>query len=210
VGYQVRYSSAVAEARAAIGDQPIGLALGTYLGGLPGSPWWRLQARSGGQVVEQATHVVDLMRFVVGEVDWVHAQAATRLLADVPNLDIADVSLACLRFDSGVIGSLTNTCALRGVPDEHWDHGLTLIARDLSVRMWLGTARIARPGEVRHLSDDGSASYALDAAFIDAVATGDRSGIRSTYADGVASLRVTLAIEESVRSGQAVRPPDLG
>ena len=210
VGYQMRYANTVAEARAALGDRTIGMALGTYLGGLPGTPWWRVQARSGGQVVEQATHVVDLMRFVVGEVESVYALAARRLLTDVPELDIADVSTASMRFKSGAIGSLVNTCALRGVPHEDWDYGLTLVAQDLSVRMWLDSARIARPGEVRTLQATESADYALDAAFINAVAARDASGILSTYADAVATLQVTLAIEESVRTGQPVRPADLG
>ncbi len=43
-----------------------------------------------------------------------------------------------------------------------------------------------------------------------AVQTGDASNIRSTFADAAQTLRVTLAIEESARTGSPVRPADLG
>ncbi len=209
VGYQARYSSAVDAGMSALADRTIGMAIGAYMGGLPRSRWWRVQAKSGGQVVEQATHVVDLMRYAVGEVASVQAAARTRLLTDVPDLDIADVSVAMLEFEGGAIGTLLNTSALHNVPGEDWNHGLTLIARDLSVRLWLGAARIAEAGTVRSVQAAEDPMLGLDVAFIDAVARNDPAGIRSSYADGAATLQVTLAIEESVRTGRPVRPADL-
>jgi hypothetical protein len=43
-----------------------------------------------------------------------------------------------------------------------------------------------------------------DAAFIEAVRTGDRSGIKSDYTDGMKSALVSLAANESVKSGNPV------
>lgn len=210
VGYQARYSQAADVARSMLADRPIGMAVGTYLGGLPGSPWWRVQAQSGGQVVEQATHVVDLQRYLVGEIETVHAVAATRLMTDVENLDVADVSVATLVFANGAIGTLLNSSGLNGVPQEPWDHGLTLVARDLSFRVWTDGGRIATAGETREFVNTEDSKYLLDEAFVKAVASGDPSGIRSTYADAVLTLRATLAINESARTGDSVRVSDLG
>jgi predicted dehydrogenase len=209
VGYQARYSSAVDAGLAALADRTIGMAIGAYMGGLPRAHWWRVQAKSGGQVVEQATHVVDLMRYAVGEIASVQATARTRLLTDVPDLDIADVSVAMLEFECGAIGTLLNTSALDNVPGEDWNHGVTLIARDLSVRLWLSAARIAEAGAVRTVQAVEDPMLSLDAAFLAAVARNDPSGIRSSYADGAATLQVTLALEASVRTGQPVRPADV-
>jgi len=209
VGYQVRYADSLDAARRMLGDRPLGMVIGTYLGGLPRTPWWRVRRSSGGQVVEQATHVVDLMRYVAGEVDAVYASAATRLLGDEPGLDIADVSAATFTFASGAAGSLVNTCALDGVPGEPWDHGVTVIAARLSVRAWIGSARVATPGHEEIIFNRRDPSYELDAAFIRAVARGDPSGIRSSYADAMETLRLTLAIEESARRHAPVRPDEL-
>ena len=210
VGYQARYSHAADIARSMLADRPVGMAVGTYLGGLPGTPWWRVQARSGGQVVEQATHVVDLQRYLVGEIETVQAVAATRLMTDVENLDIADVSVASLVFDNGAIGTLINSSGLNGVPKEPWDHGLRLVARDLSFHVFTDGGRIATAGETRELVNPEDCKYLLDEAFVKAVATGDSSHIRSTYSDAVLTLRATLAINESARTGELVRVADLG
>jgi myo-inositol 2-dehydrogenase/D-chiro-inositol 1-dehydrogenase len=43
-----------------------------------------------------------------------------------------------------------------------------------------------------------------DRAFIEAIRTGDASLIRSTYSDGVRTLAVTLAADESARTGKPV------
>jgi predicted dehydrogenase len=210
VGYQTRYSQAADTARELLADRTVGMAIGAYLGGMPGTPWWRVQAQSGGQVVEQATHVVDLQRYLVGEIESIHTAAATRLMTDAPNLDIFDVSAATFQFANGAVGTLLNTCGLNGVPGEAWDHGVTIVARDLSMWVWTDGGRIARPGEVREVTNSTDSKYLLDEAFVRAVQTGDASGIRSTYADAVLTLQATLAIEESARAGAPVRPADLG
>jgi len=210
VGYQTRYSQAADTARELLADRTVGMAIGTYLGGMPGTPWWRVQAQSGGQVVEQATHVVDLQRYLVGEIESIHTAAATRLMTDAPNLDINDVSAATFQFANGAVGTLLNTCGLNEVPVERWDHGLTIVARDLSLWVWHDGGRIARPGEVREFSNSTDSKYLLDEAFVRAVRSGDASNIRSTYADAVLTLQATLAIEESARTGLPVRPADLG
>ncbi len=146
VGYQTRYSEAADTARALLAGRTVGMAIGTYLGGMPRTLWWRIQEQSGGQVVEQATHVVDLQRYLVGEIESVHAAAATRLMTDAPSLNINDVSAATFQFENGAVGTLLNTCGLNDVPGESWDHGVTIVARDLSMWVWHEGGRIAQPG----------------------------------------------------------------
>ena len=210
VGYQTRYTETADTAQSLLADRPVGMAIGTYLGGMPQTPWWRVHAQSGGQVVEQATHIVDLQRYLVGEIESVHAAAGTRLMTDVPNLDIADVSVATLTFVNGAVGTLLNTCGLNDLAREPWDHGVTIVARDLSLYVWTDGGRIAMPGEVRTLKNTHDPMYLSDTTFVRAVAHNDPSQIRSTYADAALTLRATLAINASARSGQPVRPSDLG
>src|SRR5207249_2047124 len=70
--------------------------------------------RSGGQVVEQATHVVDLARVLLGEVAEVYAQAARTppAWAGQPDADVDDVTAVTLRFACGAVGTLSASCLL--------------------------------------------------------------------------------------------------
>jgi predicted dehydrogenase len=49
-------------ARDALADQPVDLLTATWLDSTPTAPWWSRRSGSGGQLVEQTTHLVDLAR----------------------------------------------------------------------------------------------------------------------------------------------------
>ena len=73
VGHHWRYSSAVDQAQALLADRPRRLVVASWLDRVPPVPWWIQRARSGGQIVEQVVHVLDLARVLVGEVTHVSA-----------------------------------------------------------------------------------------------------------------------------------------
>ena len=52
-----------------------------------------------------------------------------------------------------------------------------------------------------------SPMQALDSAFIEAVRRRDPSRVRTPYADAVRTLAITLAGEESARTGRVVQVP---
>ena len=115
VAYKYRWDDHVNKARDMLADKTIGLVHGDFWGGLPGVPWWRVMAESGGQFVEQTTHIVDLARYLAGEVTSVQAFYALRGLQDVENLDVPDVGTVNMTFGSGPLAtSLTRACSRAG------------------------------------------------------------------------------------------------
>jgi predicted dehydrogenase len=208
VGYQSRYSTAVQEARRRLQGVPIGLVIAIRLGGLPGTPWWKVQSKSGGMLIEQHTHGVDLMRYLAGEVESVCAYAGTVLLTDVPELDIADVSAAAVRFTSGAVGSIVNSCALQpgqGAP-QNLSGAVHLVAKGLTAMVSAGGATFMRPNRQREeIEAEGDANLAMNRAFVHAVQTGDRSRILSDYTDGMRTFEVTYACQVSIERGTPVR-----
>jgi predicted dehydrogenase len=60
VGYHWRYTSASQAAKKFIDKHQVGLVEGWWYGGFVGAPWWRQMKLSGGQLVEQSTHIVDM------------------------------------------------------------------------------------------------------------------------------------------------------
>src|SRR5436189_115091 len=79
---------------------------------VPPPPWWRHVAESGGQAVEQATHLYDAARFLVGEAEVHGAASAHSPRADHPDADVDSVAAAVLRFETGAIGAFVNTSVL--------------------------------------------------------------------------------------------------
>ncbi|MEU4746345.1 Gfo/Idh/MocA family oxidoreductase [Actinosynnema sp. NPDC023658] len=116
-GYYWRGMDVVPGLRSMLAETPPHLVRAAWHGLVPPVPWWRVAAGSGGQVVEQATHLYDIARFLLGEAEVVHAVARHSPLAEHPDLDVATVSAATLAFDSGPLGVFTATCVLHATVD---------------------------------------------------------------------------------------------
>ena len=206
VGYQWRYAGPMEQAREMLAGIPIGLLIAIRLGGLPSTPWWRVQAQSGGMLIEQHTHSVDAMRYLAGDVATVYAAAATQLLGDVPNLDIADVNAASVTFVNGAVGSIVNSCAVAGQQMPNLSNAIHIVAKDLVLAASATSLHVMRPKQERQeiKAEGDDSNFKLNAAFIKAVETGDSSEIRSPYSDSLRTHAVTVAAVESARTGRVV------
>src|SRR5579872_1214737 len=83
VGYHWRYTSAAKAAKEFVSTRKVSLVEGWWYGGMPGAPWWRQMKLSGGQLVEQSTHIVDMARYLAGEVQTVYGVGTTGAMAEV-------------------------------------------------------------------------------------------------------------------------------
>lgn len=205
VGYQLRYCGSADLARDILAGEPapVGIAAGRYWCGTgraqPGH-WRTAMARSGGQLVEQATHTIDMMRFLVGEVDQVFSFYGKQTLAEADS-DCPDVYAVSLRFATGAVGTLSATWAIHPAD---WGHAnlVDLAVGEQRLHWRVTGLTLVQGTETRELSrPDGS----IDAVFVQAVRTGAASAIRSTYADAVRSLAVSLAANASAQTGGPVR-----
>jgi predicted dehydrogenase len=201
VGHHWRYSDAVGWARDALRDRPVRLAMGAWLDKVPPVSWWTQRGKSGGQVIEQAIHVLDLARLLAGEVSEVHALGDGHP-PDAPDADVDGATVANLRFTGGAVGTLAATCLLG------WKHraGLEVYADGLALTVTEDTLEIrdgADGPEVRHVEPD-TAKRAADRAFVDAV-LGRADDVRTPYAEALRTHRLACAVAESAGRGVPVR-----
>ena len=204
VGYHFRYHGATAQAlkllSAKNAPQPA-MIYGRWLGGFPGVPWWRKMEQSGGQLNEQATHIVDLARYLIGDVKKVYCCAARREMHKVyPDSDVPDVTALTLEFESGAIGYLSTACLLGGVGEV----GLSLMVKDAVYDLHGNTLTLRQPGESHTFTHRNSPYFDEDVAFVQAVKSGKRAAIKSTYADALKTQRVTMAANHSAKTGKPV------
>ncbi|MGI6209305.1 MAG: Gfo/Idh/MocA family protein [Anaerolineae bacterium] len=204
VGYNWRWLDITDRARDILKDTPIALALGYWLGGMPGVPWWRRKDQSGGQIVEQTTHIFDLARYLLGEVEWVHAAGFQGLMTDIENYSTEDASNVTLKFASGTVATITSTDLL---PYGAGKIGLDLIGRDIRLEHANRTLTVYRRGE-RTTYDAMVDPYLVeDETFVQAVASGDPSRLRSTYADALKTHLVTMTANRSLETGKVEPVP---
>lgn len=206
VGFQDRYLDIVENLKEYIKGRDIGLISGAWVGGIPGVPWWRTRATSGGQIVEQNIHLFDMLRYLIGEPATVYTAAGKGIVKPGPELegyDVEDYSSAVVTFKNGMIANLFTGDYLKAGGGVR--NGLCFYASDCTVEYDL-RHKVKATGmnineEVFTKVDQG---IALDRTFIEAVKSGDASAIRSPYADAVKTLAFTLACNTSIDNGTVV------
>ncbi|MGC4838428.1 Gfo/Idh/MocA family protein [Micromonospora vinacea] len=200
VGHHWRYLSVLDQARDLLADRPVRMVSGAWLDKVPPVAWWSLRDRSGGPVVEQAAHVLDLIRVLAGEVSEVTAYG-NGTPPPVDGADIDSVTTAALRFANGAVGTLSAACVLG------WKHraGLEILADGLALAITEDGLSIRDADGERHLpADPDAARVAVDRAFVDAV-RGIGDDVRVPYAEALATQRLALAVADSARTGTTVR-----
>ncbi|NHN30312.1 Gfo/Idh/MocA family protein [Paenibacillus agricola] len=202
VGYNWRYLDSVAKARELLLEGTVGMALGYFMSSFPQIAWWRRLDGSGGQFNEQTTHIVDLIRYLCGEIEELYAAFGKRRTHEVPEgMDIPDVGTVTLKFVSGMVATISNTCILpRG---HHMGLDLYTTSGVLEIRS-NSLKEIGRDRTVEY--KNSSDPYILEnEAFVHALRTGDTSGILSDYGDAFRTFEVTSAASLSAAEGRIIR-----
>jgi myo-inositol 2-dehydrogenase/D-chiro-inositol 1-dehydrogenase len=208
VGYMNRYRRSSNRAKEILAQDPAVLMHGAWIGGTPGVAWWRVKTQSGGQIVEQTTHIFDLARYLLGEPTSVYARAARGHVKDMPNYDVEDASIVAIQFANGVVGNLMSCCASRAGGGVHLT--ISTVHNYMTFTGWEHSLVIRKsPIEEEHISGEPNIFEIEDDAFIRAVRTTDATSIKSPYRDAVRTLAFCLAANASLDTGEIVTVPSI-
>ncbi len=213
-GYQSRYAVHLQEARRLLANRTIGMAVVMRFGRTPPSSWYHIQSQSGGQVTEMATHQIDLLRYLIGEVETIYSAAATRINNRTqPDYDIFDVNCATLTFGNRAVCNFsTNMISGYGKPSQA--RGLHIFCDNLTLSV-LGQEDEKRllqlifPDRTEEMVIEADSMAIEDRAFIQAVEERRPDLILSDYENGIRTLAVTVANDRSARTGQPIHIPTL-
>jgi predicted dehydrogenase len=212
VGYMNRYRRSVQTVRQVLADDPPVMMTGGWLGPTPVAhkgggiwSWWIVRRKSGGQFLEQVTHTVDLARFLCGDAAEVHAFSAKGFNTDAPpGYTIEDASVVNIKFESGAIANLWASCAVNvggGVSLTVYGHRTAAFLTG-----WEHSVRLVRAGhDTVEIAGEPDAFYLEDEAFIRAVRNRSAKPIQSTYADGLKTMAISVAANESMKTGKPVK-----
>jgi myo-inositol 2-dehydrogenase/D-chiro-inositol 1-dehydrogenase len=201
VGHHWRYLSVVEQAKALLADRPVRLVTGAWLDKVPPVAWWPRAERSGGPVVEQAAHVLDLARHLAGEVTEVWA-AGSGIPPAVDGADVDGSTAVALRFTGGAVGTVAATCVLG------WKEraGLEIYADGLALALTESELVIRDGDRVETITCEPAEGHvAVDRAFVRAV-RGEDDDIRVPYTEALRTHELALAVAQSAAEGRAVTP----
>ena len=202
VGYQDRYQDIIAYIKPFFSQNNLGFFTGWWVGGMPGVYWWRRKEMSGGQIVEQTTHIFDMARYLVGEPVEVFTVKRTGLMKDVENYNIEDASAVSIYFENGVFGVIFSGCFLKtGRKAGHEFYFKDKII-EYSERQ---KVKINYGNKIEEIYEKGDLLLKEDSAFIEAVKTKNQSLVKSSYEDAYKSLVFTLCANESIEKNKVVK-----
>lgn len=200
VGHMGRYADAVQRAKELIEGRTLALVDGHWWTGVVGNPdhWWRSRDRSGGQVIEQATHTYDLVRYLAGDIETVHAVGSRCVNPEA--IDFEDTTSASMRHENGTTSHISATSA-----SPQGDRRIQLIGDGFTLEIDVPSDHLRGTIDGEEVDFQGSGEmFATEMdAFIEASETGNESLLRSPYSDARKTFETTLAVDRSLGTGEA-------
>jgi predicted dehydrogenase len=210
VGFMYRHGDAIArwQALAAEGATGrVGMFCGSYHCNALHAPWWRARDKSGGQMLEQVIHLIDLVRLFMGEPDTVYARAANLFHDATPGYDIEDVSAIVFGWEDGRVANLNaSNIAIPG----KWLKSWQVMAERCTGRFddW-NRAVLSRTGPEAAEEAVAGETDPFVAQLADlAGAIRDRRPPRVPLVEGERSLRLALAARRSADERREIRLAD--
>lgn len=204
VGFMWRYLPAVERMREMLAGQTIIHIKSEYF--CPAltkweiAPWFKMKEISGGPILDQGIHLLDLLRYLVGDITEVSSFGTNVLYPLAEDCTIEDSSSTLLRFANGATGAHLQSWVYdtnRGLITV-WTPSsvLTLNVDGFLTGKWEGEDFSYHPPE-----NTKNPHHCEVELFFEAVRSGDFSKVRSTYADAAQSLAVAEAINTSMAQG---------
>lgn len=210
VGFMNRFGEAIERLKGLINSGEageVGLMSARYFCNALHAPWWRRRDLSGGQLVEQVIHMVDLLRFLMGEAVSVYSRQENLFHQDVEDYTVEDLSATVFGFPHGGLGVIYAT---NGAIPGRWINDYRVVSRNLTVDFtdsnhatFHHTSQPDRPPEV--IASDRDIHLAEMQDFLNAIRTGGKT--RTPLREGAKSLDLALAATRSAETGGEVQLP---
>ncbi|MBY0145946.1 Gfo/Idh/MocA family protein [Neobacillus niacini] len=194
VGFMYRYSPAVAFLKELIKGKRVAWVRSAMLDGLalrPNWPRWFFNKEiSGGPVFDQAIHIFDLSRYLLGEVDEVTGFQGNLVVQKEGDFTVEDSFTLSMKYQNGVLQNHTHTWSYPDVFTQ-----IEMISDQLHVTLDLVKGSVS--GKVEGVEvffeaeDHGLYQLELE-AFAKAIEEKNPAFVLATYKDSIQSLSVSL------------------
>ncbi len=210
VGFQLRYHPLYERVKALLASETVHLVRTVctvdYYLSFRMAPWFLQYEISGGPLPEQAVHVLDCARFIMGNPKPVqaHAFAAKNMALERTEFDAENAIQMTYQLDNGVFGTHMNHCGT-----ERFSFDIEVVGprlrlhaniTDNSINGYLNGETVNEPA-----ASENSLGLDKTGAWLRAIETDDRALIRSPFADAIQTLALIDAAVKSRGTGKFIR-----
>jgi len=223
VGYVFRSMPVIAQLREAMRDDHIHLIQSYYGCGISLTmtqpPWFYDKAKSGGALVDQATHNFDLLRNLFGEVKEIRGMANNPVRPKNGNYTIDETLGVMFLFVNGMIASHLHTWV-----GDSWRNEIALSGEKRFYRLLPARGQLivedrntrsahdpldektgaGNPATPFRFEQERRSIYEYEnEQYLRQVVSGDWSQNPCSYEDGLKTLSLTMACDRAIRCGRA-------
>lgn len=207
VGFMFRFGAAIERLKELIDSGqsgPVGLISARYFCNSLHAPWWRDRSKSGGQLVEQIIHMVDLMRYLMGEAVSVYSRQENLFHREVADYTVEDVSATVFGFQAGAIGVIYAT---NGAIPGKWINDYRLVSQKLTAEFSNANNALFHftaetPLRTETINSDKNVHLAELEDLLTAIRTDGQT--RIPMREGAKSLEIALAATRSAEAHKEV------
>jgi len=200
VGYMWRYLEALEKAKELLAGRIVGAVRGTAMSQIEPGSWFWDKAKSGGQIYDQTTHLLNAAEVFTGPAQTVFAMGTAGRLHQADYVRTEDVSALSVMYRNGTVGTFVNSWASSPTQFTLELHGADFA---LTLDLWTDALRGVIDGVSVNYQGANNPYLQEMETFVDAVRAGDPGQLRSPFRCGVETLETTLAANRSLESGRA-------
>ena len=207
VRFMFRFGAAIEQLKDLIRSGKVGapgLMSARYFCNSLHADWWRDRSKSGGQLVEQVIHMVDLMRYLMGEAVSVYSRQENLFHREISNYSVEDVSATVFGFQGGALGVIYAT---NGAIPGKWINDYRLVSQKLTAEFTNANSALFHftaetPVRTDTISSDKNIHLAELQDLLTAIQTDGQT--RTPMREGAKSLDMALAATQSAQTHREV------
>ncbi|MFL5861898.1 MAG: Gfo/Idh/MocA family protein [Solirubrobacteraceae bacterium] len=209
VGYQWRGSELLQRVRELVSPRDVAMLVSRNYGPVAARGWFMDPRQSGGQILERASHHIDLQRAIGGAVAAVRAVGSAVALAQAGGQApaIEDALALTLEFATGAVG----TIGVAWTPDGHPRvHALDVMAPQASIDLRLGPGSFDLGGVAAGAALTRSYGNPMRRSvrrFLDLVRGQPEIAPFCTPRDALGTLAVAISCERALATGETATVP---
>ncbi|MCX7917669.1 MAG: Gfo/Idh/MocA family oxidoreductase [bacterium] len=205
VGFMLRYDLAVEKLKEILKNEKVIFISAEWFWTIPLVDSIKSKEKAGGQIVDQAIHFIDLIRYVFGEIRSVYTRRVRGFFPEEKLYTGDDASCTIFEFENGIYGNLLCTYSLFPEITKYYPPKIRFICKKKLIEYLQKKLIIITSDKYEEFIWNEDPYFLEDKEFIESLKMGDMTLIRANYFDSMKTLKVALSANISMETGREIK-----